>query len=148
MTLQKLILGITVFLWAAVAALTATAFYAVVLDQPYLSYPTNPMPTVGDTFKAGDVVPITIVRCNNSGQAKALVGSKALVNVTHPAAVEPVLILINAEPGCTTPFVSTNNRLPDDLAPGIYRYVGNVPVNGFLRTFEVQWQTQEFEVTP
>lgn len=125
---------------------TGIFLYAIVFEQPYLSYPNLPMQTVGRTFQAGDVVPIVMQRCNNSSEAKTFVSSHALMNILTHRPTLPTLNLIEAKPGCTSVFINTGNRLPIDTPPGVYHYAGRSEVNGILRTFDVIWSTQDFEV--
>ena len=122
--------------------------YAMFLERPYLSYPSHPMRVIGTTFHAGDMVPVEVQRCNNSFEQKTFMSSRALVNVLTQLPVEAAVSLIEAKPGCTEKFINAASRIPLGTPPGIYHYTGRSDINGLLRTFDVTWVTQEFEVKP
>lgn len=127
---------------------TAVFLYALFLDRPYLSYPELPMRVIGTTFHAGDVVPVEVYRCNSAIEPRTFMSSRALVNVLTQLPVEPVVSLIEAKPGCAERFINVSNRIPVNTPPGIYHYAGRSEINGLLRTFDVIWATQDFEVLP
>ena len=146
--IKKLLLVFNQIVQFSGVIFAAVFIYALFLERPYLSYPTLPMRVIGTTFQAGDMVPIEVQRCNSAVEEKTFLSSRALVNVVTNLPVEPKMSLIEAKPGCTDKFTNASVRIPIDTPPGIYHYAGRSDINGLLRTFDVNWYTQDFEVRP
>ena len=146
--IKKLLAGFNEVVKVAVLIFVSTMFYAMFLEQPYLSYPNMPMRVIGSTFHVGDVVPVEFQRCNSDPEAKSFLSSRALINTITRVPEIPILTFIEAKPGCTEIEISALNVIPAGTKPGIYHYGGRSDINGLLRTFDVRWYTQDFEVVP
>lgn len=124
----------------------AVLFYFWFLEEPWLSYKNIPFPPGISSVMAGDVIPLSVVRCNSSNKTHNYESSHALMNVvTHePVILDDVKVL--APPGCTN-AISLINRVPKDAPPGRYVAFGTAEVHGTLRDFHIEWRSEEFNVT-
>ena len=125
----------------------ATLCYAAFYSAPYLSYPNPVFPVVGDArvFHPGDVVRLTVSRCN----ADSVIHSYTITHATRGPDGDYTILPQGStmiDPGCST-GISYINVLPvSDLKSGTYRFVGNSQIEGIFRQFAVYWESEPFEV--
>ena len=135
------ILGIGVFM-------TVFAFfYVTFLEQPYLKYTNSPFVALGGPFKAGDIVPLHVGRCNGTDAVRSYSLARSLRNLDTETYTAMPDAYISAQPGCSE-GIQRIHRLPADLPPGRYQLFGGAQIRGTARSFDVTWQSQEFEVRP
>lgn len=139
---------IAIFLVGMMFAAVSLLIYFLYFEEPWLSYGNIPFPILKTPVHFGEVAPMTVVRCNSSDRPHTYTLSYSIENLDtgHFTAVPPVIVM--AEPGCHA-ATSLANVLPEsspEVPPGHYRTVGLSEVNGTLKTFEVEWYSQPFEV--
>lgn len=133
------ILGVGVFM-------TVFAFfYVTFLERPYLKYTNSPFVALGGPFKAGDIVPLFVGRCNNTDVVRSYSLARSLRNVHSNIYSAMPDAYISAPPGCSE-GVQRIHRLPTDLPPGRYQLFGGAQILGMVKSFSVSWESQEFEV--
>lgn len=128
------------------AMCAAILFWGFFIEVPYLSYTNLPFPPTVKRVLPGEIVPLTVRRCNS----KAIKQTYAVSREMRPADVSrPVLLLTMQaapiDPGCTE-GISRLHIVPLDAAPGVYSIHGLGFAQGTLRTFAVPWFSGPFEV--
>lgn len=121
--------------------------YFSLFDRPYLSYRNLPFPTQIQRVKAGQVIPIRVIRCNRDSVAHNYTTTHSAWSIDQQRPYILTEARIPIEPGCAD-SISLVNHLPADLPPGKYYVFGSAEVQGVLRTHHVEWRSQPFEVTP
>ena len=139
--------------FAAAAAIATTlgsavVVWAIVFEDPWLEYPVIPFPVLLPAVHAGEVIPLSVRRCNTGTTTRAYVFAHSLVSVDG-AQTEVVLppVTASVSPGCST-AQSRVNIVPRGTKPGIYRINGVTEINGIVRSFPLQWESEPFEVLP
>lgn len=124
--------------------------YAYFFAAPALSYANWPFPVVSKgPIRAGDVVPLEVVRCNNSKELLTYGVTRTLQNMeqTKTFLLEgPAVQQTALDPGCNK-AVSLFNRLPKDTPPGLYRIFGTGTIKGQSRDYHVVWYSMPFTVS-
>lgn len=141
-TLQKL--GST-SLGAAMILSIAMLTYAMFIEKSYLSYYSQPFVIVGGPFHVGDMVPMVITRCNSDNVSHSYQLAHSLIETSTSDYTVLPPAFIQVPPGCKQ-AVSRVNILPSDLPAGRYRLSGGAQTTGILRTFDVNWVSEEFDV--
>lgn len=136
-----------------VLALVQVAVLVWILSQffepPWLTYTNQPFPVEKRLYKPGDAVPITVSRCNTSGESRAYLITVELLSIDHPQKNSRVATAITGEPaevGCTV-YVNRNNYLPLGTSPGHYRFRGQAWIEGRINGRWIEWKSQPFRVT-
>lgn len=128
-----------------VLLITASLFYVVFLERPYLSYGGKLITVINKTLMRGDAIPLKIVRCNSDDKMHSYLVYRSIVkmgsNLHYDIPERQTVIL----PGCHEDITATS-FVPLNAPLGFYQMVGTASVNGILRTFEVEWKTEIFEV--
>jgi len=131
---------------AGLAALCViTGGWALYIERPDLTYENLPFPAELRQVRAGQVMPLTVRRCNHSTGIKAYVITHALVNVETGAKIIMPDALTTMQPGCET-VTSTINLVPTATPPGRYYVSGAGIIEGRIRTWVVPWTSEAFEV--
>lgn len=120
--------------------------WAALLETAPLTYDNIPFP-VESPVHSGDVLRVTVERCNRSSGALSYTLSRTLTNTESKETWALPMGGSDIPPGCQA-VQSRLNILPDDLPPGRYVLSAVSQVPGRFRTFAVSWRTQEFEVVP
>lgn len=124
----------------------AVLIYLTLIEKPYLSYPTLPIPVVKKAVYPGDILEIKVTRCNASNSRKAYTSTRFLDNTGDDQEVLVFeLVGVIAPPGCVT-SISRAHRIPDSTAEGEYQLTGVATVTGIIRNFYVEWYTEPFRV--
>ena len=133
--------------WFAFAVFVLTLIWAGFVDQPYLSYSNLPFPVLTPKVRVGDPVMMTVIRCNSDKVDRVYILGRTLVPVNKgPAYVMPAGATA-ISPGCHT-SISAINVIPAGVEPGMYYIEGRAEVSGELRSFNLGWRSQPFEVIP
>lgn len=127
------------------AAVTAF-FYVTFLEGPFLSYTQKTFIPLGGPFHPGDTVPLQVTRCNSDSRRHSYAVTHTLQSTRGGTPITLPEVYVQIEPGCKT-AASRINILPKDLALGTYRIFGGGLVYGTVRTFDVEWSSDPFEVT-
>ena len=134
--------------WVFVVSLSVTLTYLWFFEPPFLSYQGLPFQVEGPA-RPGESVRLIVTRCNRSSKPRDYNLSHWLQNIDtddSPVAL-PAGPVPPMRPGCKTGR-SAMNVIPAGTAPGRYRIGGTGLVAGTLRTFEVEWYSETFEVLP
>lgn len=124
-----------------------TLFYIVVLEGPYLSYRNVPFPTSVTSIHAGESIPMTVSRCNSDKEAHSYSLSHTLYDVdTHVYTLMPSAFVL-APPGCSS-ALSYLHKVPKEAVPGRKKIIGGAEIHGTVRTFNIEWESQIFQVLP
>ena len=137
----------TVF-WVFAFWLLAILAYLRFFQPAFLSYSDLPLKVEGPA-RPGEAVKLIVVRCNSSDRPQSYevsrwfkcVGNDQLPAVLPAGKVPPI------EPGCN-PMRSDLNVVPIGTKPGWCQVGGFGIVKGTLRTIEVPWYSEWFEVLP
>lgn len=120
--------------------------YLTLVERPYLRYQNLPIPVLKTTLFPGEIIPMKVVRCNNSKERKVYTSTRLLENVGED---QEMLVLevvgVALRPGCWTSTIYSH-RVPDSAQPGQYRLIGVSTVNGLVRNFLVSWYTDTFTI--
>lgn len=136
-------IGLSLMIFLTVGIIFKYLFF----EPPYLTYTNLPFPTLVREIRAGEVMPLQVIRCNNDDQTHNYVIAHSLENLdTHAYTLLP-MVQLNISPGCH-PGTSTINRVPPDTPTGRYRVFGTAEIRGLLKTHIVEWYSQEFAVLP
>jgi hypothetical protein len=130
-----------------VTASSLTVVWFCVGEEPWLTYTNSPFPqTMKQPVKPGDVVSLAIGRCNADDRTHTYLFAHALISLddTRPDVVLESGVA-TVSPGCHLDEARAN-VLPVSTRPGRYKIGGVTEVNGTLRSFAVQWSSEEFEV--
>lgn len=129
-------------------ATCAILIYLLFIERPPIRYTNLPFPVTNKAVRAGDVIPLTISRCNDSNTRTTIFSSRLLENTSNDQGVIVLEIIgLWVPPGCVTETVSTN-RIPKSVQPGTYRISGIATVPGLIRNFFVPWHSEPFTVLP
>ena len=131
-------------LLAIVTALLAT-MWLLFFEPPWLTYPVQPFPIPIKSVQQGDVIPMRVVRCNNSGVRRNYSIARSIVDVNTNTAYALPDFLTWIDPGCQN-TVSVAHRIPVTLPPGNYRVIGISEIHGALRSTHVEWRSEPFAV--
>lgn len=132
--------------WAWIVPLLTACFFAYKAwtAEPWLVYRNLPFPPTVQQVAPGEIVPLRVVRCNNSDTsqtysiARTLEGAQGISYVLDDT-------IVQIEKGCTDQ-ISLANRIPKDVAPGRYRIIGLTAIQGTIRTIYVPWTSLQFDV--
>ena len=130
-----------------VCTLLVVAIGSILLFQPsYLSYPDPVFRVVNKTVRVGEAVSIVISRCNSdSVRHNYIVGHSLICTDGRSPRIlksDPVMIM----PGCSLNEKSDIHIVPRNTEPGLCRIVGSSTTQVLIRTVEVPWSSEEFEV--
>lgn len=136
-------------LLATVIAMGAFLGYFFFLEPPYLTYENLPFPPHLKQVRQGEVMPLTVRRCNRSDEMKAYIVAHELQSLSVPPGKVVVMPsqLTTALPGCET-VTSLINLVPAATPPGVYRVVGAALIEGHMSSHVVPWYSESFEVLP
>jgi len=145
MNSQKVSNGIAISLVAGMFLTVAILFYFWFFEKPFLEFKNIPFPPKLAQVLPGEIVPLSIERCNNDKQPRNYLSTHSLLNVEtgQPILLPDVKVMI--EPGCTT-ATSLLNRVPPEAPPGKYLVFGTAEVHGTIRDFYIDWRSEEFLV--
>lgn len=120
---------------------------ALWFQPPYLTYENLPFPPHLKAVRAGEVMPLTVRRCNSSGTLQAYLVTHELDSLSNPAMAAIVMPALPTaiKPGCET-VTSLINLVPAATPPGRYRIVGTGITQGALRSHVVPWHSEPFDV--
>lgn len=115
------------------------------VEKPYLTYKNLPFPVLQKQVFAGEIIPILVIRCNDTEEMQNYNTTRALENVVTKEnfLLEEQRLLI--KPGCTQ-SESRVNKIPPTVPPGKYYIYGTAEVRGHSHFLILDWRTQEFEV--
>ena len=134
--------------WVFILSMIATGVYLVYFEPPFLSYKGLPFKVEGQT-RAGESVKLRVTRCNSHDKPREYevthwlkcAGDDQLLVVLPSGKVPPI------QPGCTN-NISAFNVIPSGTKPGWCRVGGFGVVKETIRTVEVPWVSEWFEVIP
>ena len=132
---------------AAVLVLLGLLFHAYHVEKPWLSYPNPVFPVLQKVVEPGQPVPLHVIRCNSDSTAHVYAIGRRLFNDTHPEE-KPVILpggYVPIDPGCTDE-TSHANVIPADQKDSLYHLEGLADIPGSLRSFNVPWKSEQFEV--
>lgn len=143
------------FSYSALFAVVSLCMLAVTLigsvfviwfEKPFLEYTNLPFAVERTELHPGEVIPLSIGRCNRTLTPKVVTSTRWLENLGVDQGVLPMDVVVSSvEPGC---HVATflNHRVPDATKPGKYRIRGIASVPGLIKNFSVQWYSAPFTV--
>jgi hypothetical protein len=140
---HKIALGLV----AAMAATVGVIMFYLFAEKSFLTYENIPFPPVVFSARPGDIVPLSVERCNHDKISHNYTTTHALKNTKTQEVVLLPEMMVNITPGCTS-AISLINRIPPGTPPGHYIVFGTAETRGTLRTHYVDWHSQEFEVLP
>lgn len=132
--------------WIIAALMFAANSWRYFYEVPWLSYQNTPFQVSGKNFVPGEIVPLRVVRCNNTTQTQVYEVIRTLQPISplgRPYAMARTII--DLTPGCKD-SQSLANQLPPDVIPGKYRILGVSEVDGVFRRYRVSWESQPFDV--
>ena len=132
--------------WVFIAGTTATVVYLRYFQPSFLSYYGRPFKVEGPA-RPGESVKMIVTRCNSDNKPREYEvthwlkceGDDQLLVVLPSGKVPPI------PPGCTTAR-SAFNVVPSGTKPGWCRVGGFGVVKETMRTIEVPWVSEVFEV--
>lgn len=130
---------------AALVALVLLPVVVSMLLPPPLAYANLPFPVLNSPVTAGTEVFLDVRRCTFWRSRLTYTVTHELHNETNGAHYLLPSTPITLDPGCSS-SISTVNVVPTGVPPGIYTFSGTGRVSGWLRTFDIPWVTQPFEV--
>lgn len=134
------------FFIGSISSIAFLILFYVSFDKAPLSYKNVPFPVVNQVIHPGDSIPFRIDKCNRSDHATSYIVTRTL----HSLDGNPSLLLgssnIKLEPGCIT-VISEGAKLPDTVTPGKYKLMGISEVQGVVKPFKIEWQTEPFVVS-
>ncbi len=129
---------------ALVAFVLLPVLVSVALPAP-LVYENLPFPVLNSPIAAGKEVFLDVRRCTYWRSTLTYLVTRELRNETTGAIYLLASTPTTLAPGCTS-LISSVNAVPSAVPPGRYSFHGTGRVSGWLRTFDVLWMTQPFEV--
>ena len=131
-----------------IAFTSAVVIWLSVFDKSWLTYPIMPLPVLMKSVHAGEVIPLSVRRCNSGEATRTYIISHSLVAIdgAQPEVVLPP-VPVSAKPGCST-AESRINIIPPGTPPGVYRIDGITEINGWVRNFSLSWASEPFKVVP
>lgn len=138
----------TMLISVCVLVFITCGFYALFLEKSYLSYPNAPFPVQVTTLRPGDVIPLVISRCNADRIDHSYSVARALreVKTNRIVPMDPIYSMIPV--GCHTASPSRIHKVPLDTEPGRYEFFGGAVTHGIVRTFDVIFRSEQFDVLP
>ena len=132
--------------WVFILSLIATGVYLLYFEPPFLSYRSLPFKIEGPV-KPGKPIKMTVTRCNSSDRPQGYEVSRWFKCAGDD---KPPVVLLGVKvppipPGCAV-AISEVNITPEGTKPGWCRVGGFGVVSGTLRTIEVPWVSEWFEV--
>ena len=145
MTLRQKFNALAALFLLALAAMFA---YLRWFEPPFLSYQGLPFKVSGPA-RPGESVQLVVTRCNSSSSPQDYELSHWLKNIDtgDPPVVLPAGLVPTIKPGCETGR-SAMNVIPAGTPPGHYKIGGAGVAKGTLRTVNVDWYSEPFEVVP
>lgn len=124
-----------------------TTMYLMLFEKPWLTYRNIPFPVEMSKVRAGDIIPMRVVRCSSANVKRTYRIGRSIVKVNEPGHAPALLpeTVVAVDPGCME-VISSLNVVPLDTKPGRYFVVGIVEIQGTFREMLVEWHSQEFEV--
>lgn len=136
---------VTIVFLGMLFLIVSTIFYFEFFEEPYLSYKNIPLPTRMNQVYPGEVIPMTVQRCNTSGEMKVYKTTHTLhevdKNLYYVLRDETVAV----PAGCTT-AISNINVVPKDVPAGRYIVFGTSEIHGRVRPHFVDWYSTTFFV--
>lgn len=117
-------------------------------EKSYLSYPVKPFPVAPGILRPGDIIPMKITRCNADNTAHSYQVARGMQEVTTGRLIPMESIYSLLLTGCKTADPTLAHRIPLGTAPSRYRFYGGSVTHGILRTYEVTFESEPFDVYP
>ena len=96
--------------------------------------------------KAGEVLPTFVYRCSHADAVRSYTVTRFLECKHHePLPIEPNLAYLPM--GCTS-VIGRRNVIPAGTLPDVCRFVGSAELQGKVKSFQVPFSTDWFEVVP
>lgn len=130
---------------AVMVSVTLVFVYLLFFEKPYLSYTNLPFDVLEPEVEQGALIPLRVVRCNDSNKTQAYTLARSLQNLDAGDYVVLQDSLVQVAPGCAE-SISLANRVPAEVKPGTYRVIGLAEVDGTLRSHKVFWYSKPFRV--
>ena len=126
-----------------------TAMYLMFFEEPWLSYKNRPFPILHPTVRAGEVIPMRVIRCNSTARRRTYGFSHSLVRDDQPTVLPiqmpPAEVFIDS--GCHDAD-SLANVIPVNTPPGRYHVIGLATIQMISGPYSVEFDSQSFEVVP
>ncbi len=119
--------------------------YVTFIDASPLSYENVPFPVVKNTVIAGEIIPVSIERCNHSSAPIVYNVTRGVQNLQNKTVFQIEGNTTILDPGCTL-AVSYSNRTPATLPSGQYRLYGAAITPGTFNDHSVIWYSEPFNV--
>lgn len=143
-----------IFRWLTVAAVAmvniifALLAYEFFWADPPMTYNNLPFPVQVGVVRPGEIVPLTVSRCNNTEEPLVYSMSHSLVNLETRERF--ILSGLSAQdifltPGCRV-ATSFAHRTPPDLTDGMYEIYGTARITGRTRDHLLIWHSVPFKV--
>ncbi len=138
-------LPLAIVMVAVMFSIVGTLYFFLFFDKPFLSYKNLPFPPVVQHVAPGEIVALTVHRCNSKDRPQTYTTTHTLVNVhTNQFWILPN-VTVAIQPGCIL-GTSLVNRVPEGAPPGLYKLFGMAEVPGVFRQHHVEWYTASFFV--
>ena len=138
----------TMMILLCVTVFIVSGFYVLFIEKSYLSYPNAPFPVRATALRPGDVIPMEIARCNKDRVDHSYSVARALREVRTGKIIPMESFYSMAPAGCDLPSVWRIHKVPADAEPGRYEFFGGAVTHGIVRTFDVNFKSQQFDVLP
>lgn len=138
----------TMMISLCVMILILCGFYVLFIEKSYLSYPKIPFPVQVAALRPGDSIPMEITRCNSDKTSHSYSVARALreVNTNRIIPMDPFYSMVPA--GCLSAMPSMVHKVPLETRPGRYEFYGGAETHGIVRTFDVIFRSEQFDVLP
>ena len=110
-----------------------------------LEYHNVPFPVVEPVVKAGDVLTLTVSRCNRTNEVLPYTVARILIDLKTGAKTQLTDASSFIPPGCET-VDSKLSAIPETTISGEYRIDGVSTARVGSRVWNVEWSTQPFKV--
>lgn len=146
--LQKRIFS--ALLWLTIAlfiACLAFAGWAKWFKAPWLRYQNLPFPTMAETIRPGEAMPLSVERCNDTNSTQTYSTTHTLVNADTGGTELMPDVILSIEPGCHR-TTSRINKSSLKIPPGQYYVKGDALIDGTFDIQKVRWYSEIFRILP
>lgn len=122
--------------------------YKFITEENPITYPDAPWKTNKEVFLPGESLTFQFIRCASHRSFVSF--TQRLVRVDKGKEnLQPDIFISGAsvftEAGCNE-VVSLPKKIPENIAPGIYRLVLHIQVSGKMRNHDMVESTQDFQI--